>query len=247
MEFGLMDFLPHLVGTVVAGGATAKSLLFVKEGERGGLLRFGRFLRVVEPGFVLVIPFIHELRRVHVRQTTLGLPVQTITLKDNLSYDVQAVVLFRVIDVYHALFEMADLYGSIKDIGGTVLRERLSARSSSDLHDLTLVSDELGKNLAEATKTWGIEILAFKLADVAPTNETAQVLIQPELARSQVAANKILIDGITALSEDLSKIRSIPNSTIASLILRGSGVPNVSVADHAVTQSSAAKRTAGDD
>lgn len=223
-----MDFLPHLLGTAVAGGAASKSLLFVKEGERGGLLRFGRFLRVVEPGFVLVIPFVHELRRVHVRRTTLSLAMQTITLKDNLSYEVQAVVLFRVTDVYHALFEMADLYQSVKDIGGTILREQLSAKASSNLHDLKAVSEELKRSLQEATSSWGIEILSFQLADVSPTPETARVLIQPELARAQVKGNEILVEGISALGLD-GKLKGIPQAVVAALLLRGSGVPAVNV------------------
>lgn len=228
MDLSLMDFLPHIVGTAVAGGAASKSLLFVKEGERGGLLRFGKFLRVVDPGFVLVIPFVHELRRVHVRQTTLSLAAQTITLKDNLSYEVQAVVLFRVTDVYHALFEMADLYQSIKDIGGTILRERLSAKASDNLHSLKDISEELKASLHEATQSWGIEILSFQLADVAPTAETARVLVQPELAKAQVAGNTILVEGIAALGLT-EKLKGIPHAVVAALLLRGSGVPAVNV------------------
>lgn len=231
MEDTLSAVLQSLFAVMAGSFGVFKSLVFVKEGERGGLLRFGRFLRVVEPGFVFVIPFIHELRRVHVRQATLSLPMQTITLKDNLSYEVQAMVLFRVTDVYHALFEMADLSASIKDIGGTVLRERLSALESKDLHDLKSISDGLLADLSAATSTWGVEILGFRLADVAPTNETAQVLIQPELARAQVLANGILVDGIVALSDKLGDLEKFPRSTVAALILRGSGVPNVSVGE----------------
>lgn len=208
------------------GGILFKGLVFVKEGEKGALLRFGKFVRVVEPGFVLVIPFVHELRRVHVRQTTLNLAMQTITLRDNLSYAIQAVVLFRVTDVYHALFEMADLYASIKDIGGTILRENLAAKASADLHGLNVISDELKAALGQATKTWGVEILAFQLADVAPTPETARVLIQPELAKAQVEASKTLVVGIEALALG-QRFVGVSRSLLSALILRGSGVPAI--------------------
>jgi len=171
---------------------------------------------------------VHELRRVHVRKTTLGLAAQTITLKDNLSYTIQAVVLFRVTDVYQALFEMANLYESVKDIGGTILRERLSAKSSSNLHDLQVISEELKTALHGATSDWGIEILAFQLADVAPTPETAQVLVQPELARAQVTGNRILVEGIRELARSAS-FGHLGPSVVAALLLRGSGSPVVNV------------------
>ena len=43
---------------------------FIKEGEQAAILRFGRFLRVVGPGFVVGPPW-RKLERIHIRQTSL--------------------------------------------------------------------------------------------------------------------------------------------------------------------------------
>lgn len=230
MVMDLLGQLPELFVSLIGLLTGVKSITFVQEGNRGALLVFGKFKRVVEPGFVLVIPYVNELKQVHVRCSTKQLEPQTVTLKDNLSYEVQAVVLFRIVDVYHALFEMADLYGSIKDVGGTILRGILSAKSSEDLHNLDTVSLEMMTAMQQATKSWGVEILSFKLADVAPTNETAQVLIQPKLAAAQLAGTKILVDGIKEIAS-ATDFDGVPSGLVAAMLLRGSGMPTVHVGE----------------
>ena len=98
------------------------SLRFVKEGERGLVLRFGQVVRkggkprIIEPGFVFLIPQVENLVRRHVRQQTIELNEQEVILKDNTIWVVSAVVFFRVKDIYKALFEIDDLDGGVRNL-----------------------------------------------------------------------------------------------------------------------------------
>ena len=67
-----------ILSIVAAIGGAAGGIRFVKEGERGILLRFekavtrNREYRVILPGLRLMVPAMHKLARIHVRQRTIN-------------------------------------------------------------------------------------------------------------------------------------------------------------------------------
>src|SRR5262245_14203957 len=95
-----------------------KSIAFVHEGQRGVKLRFGKAVRyrngknagqpkIVEPGFVFMIPFIDKLQRRHVRQETIRLDYQKIMFKDGMIFQVSAQLMFTVTYLYSAMCEIS--------------------------------------------------------------------------------------------------------------------------------------------
>ena len=96
---GLLAQIPFQA-LVLLGSALVtvfKSIAFVQEGQRGVKLRFGKAVRyrtgknagkpkIVDPGFVFMIPYIDKLQRRHVRQETLRLDYQKIMFKDGMIF-----------------------------------------------------------------------------------------------------------------------------------------------------------------
>lgn len=231
-----------LLQIVVAGGsavvAGVKAFKFVQEGELGIKLRFGRAMldeegepKVIPPGFVLLIPFIETLRRRHVRQQTLRLANQRIMISDGLIFNISAVVIFRVKDVYRALFEIDDLDQSLSDLSMGVLRDVLSGKSHTELYDLDVIAAELLEQLREKAEEWGVEFNQFKLTDCAPTNETALLVNARAAVRMRVEALESVRDRI----EDFDGL----SPTLAAALV---GVPlTTSVTAERVSSRSAAK------
>jgi regulator of protease activity HflC (stomatin/prohibitin superfamily) len=64
---------PLATAIVVGAGLLIGFLLFcvrfIREGEQAAVLRFGRFVRVIGPGFIIVGPPWRSLQRIHIRQT----------------------------------------------------------------------------------------------------------------------------------------------------------------------------------
>lgn len=208
------------------GAATSlfKAIKFVQEGELGIKLRFGRALRekggnprIIKPGFVLLIPFVETLKRHHVRQQTLRLDKQKVMIARGLIFNVSAIVILRVKDIYRAMFEIDDLDNSIVDISMGILRDTLADKNYSELSDMEAISDELLNKLKEKAEEWGVIFIQFKLTDCAPTAETAPLL-------NVETGVKLKMDALKTVAEELGvEVFSLPPIFAATLI----GIPLV--------------------
>lgn len=174
-----------LVATFIGGIVTFfKSFRFVQEGERGLKVRFGKVVRnrdrtpkIIEPGFVLMIPWIETLKRRHVRQQTLQFEKQRILLPSGLIFEVSATVIFRVKDIYKALFDIDELDASLQDYCMAVLRDEFSQHERhEDLARTEEVSERLIERVRIRADEWGVEFISFSLTNSAPTPESAQLV-----------------------------------------------------------------------
>jgi regulator of protease activity HflC (stomatin/prohibitin superfamily) len=155
--------------SVIAGGLVSffKAFKFVHEGELGVKLRFGRVIRyrlgkrkgepkIFRPGFVFLIPFLETVRSHHVRQETIRFDHQRIMIKEGLIFDINAIVIFRVTNIYRALFEIEHLEYSIEDLGMGILRDELSSKDHTDLANTARISDALLDNIKHKAEEWGV-------------------------------------------------------------------------------------------
>jgi regulator of protease activity HflC (stomatin/prohibitin superfamily) len=171
------------------------SLRFVKEGERGLVLRFGQVVRrsgkprIIEPGFLFLMPQVENLVRRHVRQQTIELNEQEVILKDNTIWVVSAVVFFRVKDIYKALFEIDDLDGGVRNLCMGELRTVLQQLPRYDaIKEIDAVSRALMESVARRADEWGIEIIDFRLTNCMPTPETATFVTAQTAVSARVKA-----------------------------------------------------------
>lgn len=178
---GLVEGIGSVIVSVL--GLT-KTFSFVKEGELGIKLRFGKAKRdkngeplVIPPGFVVMIPWVDRLEKHHVRQQTIRLDNQKIMIRDGLIFNINAAVIFRVTDIFQALFEIEGLNTSIGDLSMGILRDVFTGRDHTNLDQTKEISALLLEELKEKAQQWGVEFLQFNIIDCAPTPETAQVII----------------------------------------------------------------------
>lgn len=160
-----------------------KAFRFVHEGEQGIKLRFGKAVRnskgepkVIKPGFAFLVPFVDTLKRHHVRQETVRFDHQQIMVQDGLIFNVNAIVIFRIKDIYKALFEIENLEYSIEDLGMGILRDEVSKRSYMELEDTEKISSKLLEVIRNRAEEWGIEFIQFKLTSCAPSTESANLI-----------------------------------------------------------------------
>jgi regulator of protease activity HflC (stomatin/prohibitin superfamily) len=197
---------------------------FVKEGELGIKLRFGKAKRdkngepqIIPPGFVMMIPWVDKLEKHHVRQQTIRLDSQKIMIRDGLIFNINAAIIFRVNDIYRALFEIDGLNTSIADLSMGILRDVLTGRDHTNLNQTKEISALLLDELKEKAQEWGVDFLQFNIIDCAPAPETAQIII----AKAGVMMKAEAL-------EELAKKRGIYveqlNPTLAAVLV---GVPLV--------------------
>ncbi len=168
---------------------------------RKALLRNGEY-RVIMPGLRMMIPGVHKLARIHVRQRTINFPEQTIVFSESTVFDIGAVLMCRVKDspndLYNALFETTGIDEALTDYGLLVVRGVLAAKQYEDLfgQHREAISAELTSQAQDQAAEWGVEILSFELSDCRPSDETSR-LIQTSVQAS------FKLDALTAAAERL--------------------------------------------
>ncbi len=186
--FRLVGTLPWWVQLIIALGVGLFSLLstlrFVNEAEQGVRLRFGRVVRdrqgepkILEPGFIFIIPVIENLRKHHTREQPLTLADQTIILKDRSVFRVGAAAYFRIHNVYRALFDIDNVELALSNFCMGVLRDELQKLEDVEgILDTEALSKKIYDEVHEKAEEWGIELTDFKIMNCAPSAETASYL-----------------------------------------------------------------------
>lgn len=180
------------IGLIIYG--LIKGLKFVNEGEEGVRLRFGKAVRnkngvvkIIKPGLIVIIPFVENLRKRHVRQQTIQFNnVQVVV--ENLPFIVDASLIFKVKDIYKALFEVNDLESNIEDFGSHVLYSVISKLKEDQIYELDNISEKLLKNIKEKADEWGIEFIFFNLNSIRPTSETAEYMTIGPVVKARLSA-----------------------------------------------------------
>lgn len=207
------------------------SLRFVPEASLGVKLRFGRVVRdwhgkpkIYKPGFVLLIPHIENLAKHMVRQQTIMLPDQVVTLKDDTGWDTNAYIKFRIVDLYKAMFEIDGLELAIRNAAMSKIRSVLQTLENyHEIKDVEGLSKRLMQEMKLEQEQWGIEISDFHLVNCAPTAATANIITITARTKTSIdAVKKLKESGITDPSV-IAALMGVPAvTTIASATNPGS-------------------------
>jgi hypothetical protein len=157
------------IALVRAAGKTVVS------GHTGLKFSFGRATRVVGPGFHPLIPFLQVIRTLPTRDRTLDLPQQRVTTSDGLVYDVDANLVFRVVDVRRALIEIDDLDKGMIQMLGLGVQTVLRARERSSMYVSDNLDAALSATLARRLEAWGVEVSRAGFTSIKPSPRTMRV------------------------------------------------------------------------
>ena len=233
---GLISSILAALG--IGGGAAGQR--WIGEGDRALVKRFGKAvrykdskrnrakdrvgkLRVLGPGFNIIIPAIDHLAKTHIRQRVVNLGDEEITLSDMTVFTVDGVLVYRVgdneDDLYQALFEVDNLENAVRLYCISILREVVREMTYKDLisGDPQQIAAKLKEKVTGQLTKWGLVVESFGLGDLAPYGETLRMIQAPAAAKLKV----------TALQEATKDLDALPiDPRLAAAII---GVP-VSVA-----------------
>ncbi len=233
-SFGLEGFVSQ-AGLLVFGLFTLfKGLKFVQEGERGLIVRFGKVRRtkdgepkIIEPGFIILLPYVDSLRKRHVRQQPIPLDEQVVTLKSGLSFRVAGVMYVRVKDIYKALFDITELDLSLKELGMGALRDSVGDHNDhQDLADTKKIAEKLRDDIGDQTNEWGVKTALFRITVCAPTSESA-VIVNLEAAAK--AKQKAIDAAANTLGMEVSELVECGYAAVIAgvpLVASASGTSN---------------------
>jgi len=197
------------------------AIKIVKEYERGGVFRLGRFVGVRGPGLVLIIPFIEIMRKVDLRVITMDVPQQECITLDNVTVRVDAVIYFRVVEAADAILKVLDYIKATSLLAATTLRNVVG---QSTLDELLGQRDRLNEKIQgvvdEGTNPWGIKVSMVEVKDVQlPQTMQRAMAAQAEAERDR-RAKVVHAEGEAQAAEKLAEAAKVISSQPSALQLR---------------------------
>jgi len=132
--------------------------------------RFGKFHKVLEPGFRLIVPFSDSVAYRHsLKEVPLDIAEQVCITRDNTQLAVDGIIYYQVVDPKLASYGSSDYTLAISQLAQTALRSEIGKMEL----DKTFESREETNHkvvsvLDEAGRTWGVKVLRYEIKNLTP-------------------------------------------------------------------------------
>lgn len=197
------------------------SIKQINEYERGVKLSLGKYNKILNPGWHIVLPIFESLKKVDIRTKAVDVPEQDAITKDNVSIRINAVLYYKVFDSAKAILAVENFKYAVAQLAQTTMRNAVGSVSLDELlNEREKISTEICKIVDEATDPWGIKVENVELKDISLPEEMKRVIAKVAEAEREKQAVITKAQGEVEASENLAKAAKIMSSTPGALHLR---------------------------
>ena len=161
----------------------------VFEYKRGLKFRFGKYVRILNPGFRWIIPGVESVQIVDIRVITNNILSQEVMTSDNVPCKIDGVLFYKITNPELAVLQVAQYEFAITQLAQAALRD---VCGKVELDTILSNREEIGKNIRDIVKAetdeWGIAVIDVKIKDILlPENMRRMMANQAEAERSRRA------------------------------------------------------------
>ena len=197
------------------------SIKQINEYQRGILFRCGKFAKVLEPGWHIVLPIFYSYRKVDIRTKAVDVPEQEAITKDNVSIKINAVLYYKIFDASKSILAVENFNYAVSQLAQTTMRNIVGSVSLDELlSEREKLSTEICKIVDEETDPWGIKVVNVELKDVALPEEMKRVIAKVAEAEREKQAVITKAAGEVEASNNLAKAAEIMSNSPGALHLR---------------------------
>jgi regulator of protease activity HflC (stomatin/prohibitin superfamily) len=151
----------------------ARAIRMVPQGYNYTVERFGRYVRTLNPGLGVIVPFIDRIgAKLNMMERVIPVPSQEVITKDNAMVTVDGVAFYQVMDAARATYEVNNLENAIINMTMTNIR---TVMGSLELDALLSQRDEINHRLLsvvdQATHPWGVKMTRIEIKDINPPRD----------------------------------------------------------------------------
>lgn len=197
------------------------SIKQINQYERGIKFTLGKFSKIMNPGWNIVLPIFQSYRKVDIRTKAVDVPEQDAITKDNVSVRINAVIYYKVFDASKVVLEVENFYFAVGQLAQTTMRNAVGSVSLDELlSERDKISTEICKIIDKATDPWGIKVEDVELKDISLPEEMKRVIARVAEAEREKEAVITKSKGEVEASENLSKAAELMSATPGAMHLR---------------------------
>ena len=198
-----------------------RSIVQIDEYERGVKFSKGKFSKIMQPGWNLVLPIFESYKKIDIRTKVVDVPEQDVITKDNVSVRINAVIYYKIFDASKAILEVENFYYAVSQLAQTTMRNVVGSVSLNELlGEREKISIEICKIIDEATDPWGIKVENVELKDVSLPEEMKRVIARAAEAEREKEAILTKAKGEVEASKNLAIAAETMSSTPGAMHLR---------------------------
>ena len=215
MEFMLLFIIVIVVIILL------RSIVQIDEYERGVKFSRGKFSKIMDPGWNIVLPIFESYKKIDIRTKAVDVPEQDAITKDNVSVRINAVIYYKIFDASKAILEVENFYYAVSQLAQTTMRNVVGSVSLNELlGEREKISVEICKIIDEATDPWGIKVENVELKDVSLPEEMKRVIAKAAEAEREKEAILTKAKGEVEASNNLAKAAEVMASVPGAMHLR---------------------------
>ena len=157
----------------------------VLDGQHALKFTLGRAKGVVGPGIHFKWPIIQRFQVEETKHTTLDLEPQVIQLSDDLVFEVDAKVLYQIVDLRKAVIEVDDLVTGLQNRVVLAIQRVLSSKDRHTVREIDTVIAEIRSELGPVEEQWGVKLLQLGFSNLSPSPATLEITQLDLLARER--------------------------------------------------------------
>ncbi|MDP1688563.1 MAG: slipin family protein [bacterium] len=200
---------------------TISSVRQINQYQRGVKFTFGKFSKIMEPGWRIVWPIIQTYQSVDIRTKAVDVPDQNAITRDNVTVKVNAVIYYKVSNADKAIIEVENFQYAISQYAQTTMRNIVGEVT---LDELLSSRDKIAERIREIvdkeTDAWGLKVQNVELKDVSLPADMERTIGKQAEAEREKRAVIINSEGELAASENIAKAAAMLSSTPGALHLR---------------------------
>ncbi len=206
---------------VVVGIILLISIRQVNEYQRGVKFQLGKFVKVVNPGWRIILPVFQSMEKVDMRIKAVDVPFQEAITRDNIPAKINAVIYYKVSDSAKAILEVENFWFAVSQLAQTTMRNVVGEMELDELLANRLSAAGKIKEIVDiASDPWGIKVESVELKDVIlPDNMQRTIAKQAEAERERRAVI-IKSEGEKAAAQNLADAASMLAQQPGALHLR---------------------------